>query len=438
MRYIRMLTFLTMVPFMSANAQVPPVSEVADDTQGLNIADNSQGGNVASEAKLYNFSPELLAAAENCSEYTEDFTANNPDLANQTDEAETTRQITVKINGWQNEQCSFDIEYVYRKGEEVLPKADRLVCNIVQDDLNELVAAMQDKSTEVYDETFYIPQYDENGEQTGSVEQPISGSHFDVSFAQVKALLCQKEEFEPVTEELPEEDPEAQLTPEEYAARYNLFSPEFMISLQNCTANKENKIIDRISHSIEVIGKENKRCHVKYDLFDLNIPLEIIPSIHGFDDIKTLLKNREITKYHHKPEYVFDGLVHAYNACRNKHSYYGTKEVKRMNDIVITRGMNAQYDGKACIINLTNDVTIEGGTTDYSTMCRLTDKTIEELWPIFEEVLTRYGEEGEFGPNGRFRISRAAVENKETHDADLALMMYMQQEEYCKRPNFDK
>lgn len=108
-----------------------------------------------------------------------------------------------------------------------------------------------------------------------------------------------------------------------------------------------------------------------------------------------------------------------------------------MNDILITRGMNAEYDGRACIINLTNDVEIEGEKTDYSTMCRLTDKTIEELWPIFEEVLKKYGEEGQFGANGRFRISRAAVENKDTREADLALMMYMQQEEYCKRPNFD-
>lgn len=421
MRYTSLLTLLMMMPLAVANAQVPSIEDA---------------GNTQTEAKLYNFSPELLTAAENCSEYQEDFTLNNPELANQTEDGETKQQITVKINGWQDEQCSFYIEYVYKKDEQVLPEAKRLKCDIVQDDLNELVAAMKDKSTEMYDETFYIPQYDENGQQTGSAEQPISGSHFDVSFAQVKALLCQSEEFTAV-EEQQEEDPEAKLTPEEYAARYNLFTPEFMLSLQNCTANSEHKNIDRLDHNIEVIGKEKNRCHVKYDMFDMYIPLEIISGIHGFDDVKTLLKNKEITKYHHKPEYVFDGLVHAYNACHNKHSYYGTKEVKRMNDILITRGMNAEYDGRACIINLTNDVEIEGEKTDYSTMCRLTDKTIEELWPIFEEVLKKYGEEGQFGANGRFRISRAAVENKDTREADLALMMYMQQEEYCKRPNFD-
>ncbi|MBO6281929.1 MAG: hypothetical protein J6N49_05315 [Alphaproteobacteria bacterium] len=436
MRYICMLTFFTMIPFMAANAQVSSSLDIENEVPE---ADDTSEAILTDEAKLYNFSSELLKAAENCTEYTEDFTAYNPDLTAKTDDAEITQQITVKINGWQNEQCSFYIEYVYSKGAEILPKAERLNCNIVQDDLNELVSAMQDRSAEVYNETFYIPQYDENGEQTDSVEQSVSGSHFDVSFAQVKALLCESEEFEPVIKAPEkEEDPEEQLTPEEYAARYNLFSPEFMISLQNCTANKEDKLIDRISHSIEVIGKENKYCHVKYDLFDLNLPLEVIPSIHGFDDIKTLLKNKEIAKYNHKPEYVFDGLVHAYNACHNKHSYYGVKEVKRENDILITRGMNAVYDGKACVINLTNDVEIEGEKTDYSTMCRLTNKTMDELWPIFEDVLTKYGEEGAFGPNGRFRISRAAIENKETHDADLALMMYMQQEEYCMRPNLGK
>ena len=422
MRLTSLFFVLSMLPLAVAKAQSMPAN----------------GENSDASAKLLNFSPELVAAVSNCSRYSENFTQNNPDLITNTGLDQVEQQIDVIIKGWQDEECLFDIEYYY-KGTQDAPQSKRLSCNLEKDNLSALVNAMQDQSTEMYSETYYINQYDEAGQQVDSIEKNVSGSHFDVIFAQVKDLMCQTEYIEAKPEKPIEEVYEGEkLSPEEFAAKYNLFSPEFMLSLQNCSPNKEERTIERLSHTINVVGKEKSYCHVVYDQFDLNIPFEIISNIHGFDDVKTLLKNKEIAHFNYKPEYVFDGLVHAYNACHNKHSYYGAKEVKRLNDVLITRGMNAEYDGKACIINLTNDVEIEGEVTDYSTMCRLTDKTIEELWPFFEEVLSKYGEKGEVGPNGRFRISKVAIENKETHNADLALMMYMQQEEYCKRPNLDK
>lgn len=423
MRYIYLLPIISMFIFAHAHAQVQSETEYENEPE-------------TGQATLYHFKPELIQAAENCSAYQEDFTQANPDLKYKTSQEGVEQQINVNISGWEDDQCQFVIEYIYKRGKDVVPPAIRYSCSLVKDNLDELVSSMKDDSTDILQETFAVPEYDDNGTKIGETIQQATGSHFDISYAQVKSLLCTQEEFTPVSEaEI--EDAEEELSPEEYAERYNLFSPDFKMSLQNCVPNVENKVIDRFAHHIEVIGKEKNRCHVKYDYFDLNIPFEIMINIHGFDDIKTLIKNKEIAKYHHKPEYFYYGLVHAYNACHNKHSYYGTKEVKRMNDIIITRGLNAEYDGKACIFNLTNDVEIEGETEDYSTMCRLTDKTIEELWPTFEEILTKYGEKGEIGVNGRFRISKAAVENSETREADEALLMYMQQEEYCKRLSFD-
>ncbi|MBR1840501.1 MAG: hypothetical protein IJ778_00025 [Alphaproteobacteria bacterium] len=392
-----------------------------------NAVENSADNISEKQLRHLNFSPELVKAMTDCTAYQEDFTANNPELSKENAEGNT-QQITVRVIGWDKDECHFTVEYTHKKGEQTEPQGKRTDCKLIKENLNELVAAMQDKSNDLYTDTI------ENQTVQGAQKQEITGSRFDVTYAKMKALLCQEETFD-VTLKEPEqeEETEEQLTPEEFAERYNLFSPEFMLSLQACRPDSEERTIARFSHEIEIIGKENNICHVTYDMYDLEIPLDVVPNIHGFDDVKTLLKNEEIASFNYKPEYIYDGLVHAYNACRNKHSYYGLKDLKRVSDVVVSRSMNAEYDGKACIINLNNDVEHEGQITDYGVMCRLTDKTIEDLWPIFEDILNKYGEHKEIGADGKTEIVHG-INNKKTKEADIALMFYMQQQGYCRKP----
>ena len=415
MRYLYVFLLLNILGISSVDAQTPPMppseTQVEEKTPTV---------------RHFNFSPTLLQAMTDCAAYREDFTSNNPNLAEQ-DADGCTRQIRIQVIGWENDECHFTVDDVYQKDGQSEAQGKRTDCKLIKENMAELVAAMSDKSDDVYTDTI------ENQTQ-GIQKHEISGSRFDVTYAKMKALLCREEDIKDFESDAAQaEEPEEQLSPEEFAERYNLFSPAFMLSLQACRPDAEERMIARFSHEIEIIGKEKNICHVVYDMYDLKIPLDIMPNIHGFDDVKTLLKNQEIASFNYKPEYIYDGLVHAYNACHNKHSYYGLKDLKRVGDIVISRSMNAEYDGKACIINLNNDVESDGQITDYGVMCRLTDKTIEELWPIFQDVLDKYGEKQKIGADGKEEIVHG-INNKKTKEADIALMFYMQQQGYCRKP----
>lgn len=427
MRYLYIFLILNVLGVANAWAQTADeILQNEPTPEKENVAESVADNAPAVQLRHLNFSPELVKAMTDCTAYQEDFTAQNPELA-KADAEGNAQQITVRVIGWDKDECHFTVDYIHKKGEQTAPQGKRTDCKLIKENLAELAAAMQDKSDDVYTDTV------ENQTTQGTQKQEITGSRFDVTYAKMKALLCQEEAFDAASGEPEQEEPEEELTPEEFAERYNLFSPAFMLSLQACRPDSEERTIARFSHEIEIIGKENNICHVVYDMYDLKIPLDVVPNIHGFDDVKTLLKNEEIASFNYKPEYVYDGLVHAYNACRNKHSYYGLKDLRRVSDVVISRSMNAEYDGKACIINLNNDVEHEGQITDYGVMCRLTDKTIEDLWPIFEDILNKYGERQTIGADGKTEIMHG-VNNKKTKEADIALMFYMQQQGYCRKP----
>lgn len=425
MRYLSIFLILNVLSVANSWAQTvdETMQNEPEQTENGSVA-NSADNASATQLRQLNFSPELINAMNNCTAYEEDFTSGNPELAKENADGRT-QKITVRVNGWDNNECHFTVEYTYKKGEQTEPQGKRTDCKLIQENMKELVAAMQDKSDDVYTDTI------ENQTAQETQQQEIIGSRFDVTYTKVKKLLCQEEYFDASVDKTEQKkEQENQLSPEEFAERYNLFSPEFMLSLQACRPDTEERTIARFRHEIEIIGKERNVCHMVYDMYDLKIPLVVVPNIHGFDDVKTLLKNEEIASFNYHPEYIYDGLVHAYNACHNKHSYYGVKDLKRVSDVVISRSMNAEYDGENCIIHLNNDVEYEQQKTDYGVMCRLDNKTIDDLWPIFEDILNKYGEHQKIGAGGKKEIVRG-INNKKTKEADIALMFYMQQQDYC-------
>ena len=393
------------------------------------IAEEAAQTSKTVKVQKLNFSTELLQAAEGCLPYSEDFTSNNNDLTQvlQNFASEMKLQINVKILGMENGMCHFQVEQNVLLNGDLQDGSSVSDCYVSEEQKNDLLYAMKDQSGDVYTDVIQSNITDENGVVVGTQEQTVTGSQFDVLYANVMVNKCSSTDKSP-------NQVEKELSHEEYVEQYNLFSPSFIKSLQLCKPDSEEHRILLFERKIEITGRDNDICHLAYEGFDLSVPMEVIPNIHGFDDINVLLKNKDMAHYNYSPEYIYDGLVHAFNSCYNKHDYHGLEETKMDGNIKILRGLTAQYEDKACVIYLTNEVKIEDNVLDYSVMCRLTDETMEELMPKFADVLQKYGERRQFNNRG-FVVMSQAQENSETKDADIALMYYMQQKEYCKKPN---
>lgn len=230
--------------------------------------------------------------------------------------------------------------------------------------------------------------------------------------------------------EEPSEDGEDEVATEpkvEEVVEVKVFSPKFMEKLRACEAVKETEA----ENEVEIVGIADGKCQLKYMDFDLNVPMNILENIHGFDDLTTLLKNQDIAHYNYQPTYTYDGLMYAVTACAKQTNYFGVQEKSLRHGTEINRGLTAEYADKVCTIKLQNDVTKDGKTEDYGVVCRLSDEVLDSLEPYFKELAEKYGERHEFA-YGRARVLPPS-HNQETHEADITLMYFMQQNGYCSK-----
>lgn len=209
-----------------------------------------------------------------------------------------------------------------------------------------------------------------------------------------------------------------------------VFSPEFMKNLLTCKPDFESDE-DR---KVEIVGPKDGQCLLKYANFDLNIPMTLLGNIHSFDDVETLLKNKDIARYNYRADYIYDGLMYALNACFNKKDYEGKQEELADEYVTIDRGLNAEFVNGICSVYLSNTQNIEGVITDYGVTCTLSYKDVQNLEPYFKNLAEEYGEKRGFSADGHITVTREQ-KNKQTHEADIALMYYLQKSGYCKKNN---
>ncbi|MBP5215994.1 MAG: hypothetical protein J6039_05535 [Alphaproteobacteria bacterium] len=224
----------------------------------------------------------------------------------------------------------------------------------------------------------------------------------------------EEEEYEEIEEEVEEPEPEIEV-----------FSPKFMDALRRCEAVKEVEA----ENEVEIIGFQEGNCQLKYMDFDLSVPANILDNIHSFDDLKVLLKNQDIAHYNYQPVYTYDGLMYAVTACADKTNYFGVEEKSLRHGTEVNRGLTAEYADGVCTIKLRNEVTKDGKNEDYGVVCSLSDEVLDSLEPYFKELAEKYGEKREYA-YGKARVL-PATHNQETHEADITLMYFMQQNGYC-------
>ena len=202
-----------------------------------------------------------------------------------------------------------------------------------------------------------------------------------------------------------------------YEVQFDVFEPDFMNSLMKCQPNQES----RNGVTLQIIGIKDEKCQLTYGNYELNLPKNILNNIHGFDDLPTLLKNSDFAQYKYSPEYIYDGVIYTLEACAKQEEYMGVEEEEKLVDAVVTRGVSAEYQNEECIVHLQNELDLNGDYYDYGVVCRFPQSTIDELMPYFEDIIKKYPQ------------SEVLSEDrpKELKDADVALMYYLQQNEYC-------
>lgn len=218
------------------------------------------------------------------------------------------------------------------------------------------------------------------------------------------------------------------MEPEVIYAEEEVFEPKFMKNLISCkpdsASNGEDEVI--------ISGLKNGSCILQYANFDLTVPLTLLGNIHGFDDLDTLLKNKDIAHYNYKADYIYEGLMYAVDACYNKKDYEGKRDELTDEYVTISRGLYAEFFDGICTVYLDNSQNVEGVLTDNGVICALPYKEIAGLEENIKDLVAKYGEKRGFGADGRITITRAQT-NKYTDEADTALMYYMQQNGFCKK-----
>ena len=160
-------------------------------------------------------------------------------------------------------------------------------------------------------------------------------------------------------------------------------SEAFQTSLKQCQPASEEKQIFFITEKAEIIGIEEKGCHVKYADFDLYIPLDKLSSIKTMEDIKALSGDKSISQY--TPQFITLGLKDELMNCLGASSYHqGASQSTTSDNITISNQMSSEKVGTECVLTFHNTLIFNGETTEYKKNCRIPLNKIAELLNIEE------------------------------------------------------
>lgn len=334
-----------------------------------------------SDVKLYNFSPELINAAQNCTPYQEDFIKNNPDLGQNIPMLGGAKlAVNINILGY-NEQgkCQFSVQ------QDITGLAKTTYnCLISHERQKDLINAMQDRSTTPITATFTTYSTIDYGDgriEKQPLEQTMTDGKFNIVWAQTIAQDCQ----------IKEESPSAQ-EQQNLVEDMQTFSEAFLASLQKCQPASEEKQLFILTEKAEIIGIEDKGCHIKYADFDLYVPLDKLSSIKTMEDIKTLTGDKNISQY--TPQFITLGLKEELHACLSSSSYHqGASETTSSGNITVKNQMSSEKRDNECVLTFTNTLNNNGETREYKKICRIPLSKIAELLNIEEQNMLSTMEE---------------------------------------------
>lgn len=388
--------FFALTQFAQAEEKIPASAAA--------VKPDIQKTAAAPAVTLYNFSPDLLKAISVCSVYQENFLNLNPELKQKLSATYKidNPEVNIEIQGKEANLCNLTVQ------KKFPPVQTEYICQLTEQQLKDLTAAARDRSVKPYtDKILSYPEPDENGNVGKPLENSITGSKFYVVWEKIKADSCLQN-----TSEIAEEPKAA---PETAVKNPTDFSTDFMLSLFKCQPDIEEQNISA-PEKIEIIGFEEERCHLRFDDFDLYVPQQLLIGIHSMSDVKTLIRNKDITVY--RPQYDYHGLLPEIDEClQNRGTHTAHLQRREEGDTVIISGLTSQFVNNICEIRLLNQLDTAGSLTDYSVICRISQEDAQ----FITETYANFLQDG------------AEISPERRKQADDEIMYRLQQGDFCKK-----
>ena len=363
---------------ITALSLIPVVGFAQDSNIHISIENGKIKAETTNDVNLYNFSADLIHAAENCMPYAEDFTTNNPELqAIGKFMGNRDFNINVKIKGknLNTGKCEFEIQQAIKGISSATYN-----CAIDEQQQTELIAAMKDRSTTPVTETYTT--YSEMELPDGTTKQiptqtTQTGGKFKVTLSKIIATSCQTEVKEASEEEQQE-------TAEEVLS----FSNDFQNALKACAPAEEVKRIFFYRDKFEILGYEDGACHVRSQNYDYYIPTEDLSSITNITALQQLNTNKDIAFY--RPTYLTNGLVDALKACKTQQELTQQRsDIMELNNQKIDRQISVQKTPSGCRVTFSNIVQTDGKSEEYIQDCLINDKAmayVEEQTKTYQTI----------------------------------------------------
>ncbi|MBR4508174.1 MAG: hypothetical protein IKP23_01705 [Elusimicrobiaceae bacterium] len=361
----------------------------------------------------YYFSEDLKNALLNCIAFKEDIYAKNPDMRKEAGamlrmffgEVDTSSfKLIFDIKGKENDKCQVILNYDYSS-----PASQDFNCSFSEEDIQKLVAAMNDKSTEKKERT----------SKSDFVTITMPAREYDAVFAEIANNSCKV-----IEKELSKDDVK------EMQHKMFAFSDKFKNSLKNCTPDTEVlKVMGMEMNKVKIKGKEKGKCHVVLQGFHILLNDNEL-SLSGFDELGELLSDE--TRATYSPSYKYQGTLFALSECeqiskskdQNMRLGSGKEELSLSDKVKITRGIESSVKNNACQVLFTLKMTRNGKTEDHSLSCNLTAEQLAQYLQPYSSLLTQYGPKIEISEDSFSSMGGSQTEEVSKVDQELFLKMY--------------
>ena len=361
----------------------------------------------------YYFSEDLKNALLNCIAFKEDIYAKNPDMRKEAGamlrmffgEVDTSSfKLIFDIKGKENDKCQVILNYDYSS-----PASQDFNCSFSEEDIQKLVAAMNDKSTEKKERT----------SKSDFVTITMPAREYDAVFAEIANNSCKV-----IEKELSKDDVK------EMQHKMLAFSDKFKNSLKTCTPDTEVlEVMGMEMNKVKIKGKEKGKCHVVLQGFHILLNDNEL-SLSGFDELGELLSDE--TRATYSPSYKYQGTLFALSECeqiskskdQNMSLGSGKEELSLSDKVKITRGIESSVKNNACQVLFTLKMTRNGKTEDHSLSCNLTAEQLAQHIKPYSNLLAQYGPKIEISEDSFSSMGGSQTEEVSKVDQELFLKMY--------------
>lgn len=319
---------------------------------------------------LYHFTDGLLAAAKDCTPYEEDFSATNPILKTITkffglDDLST----FVRIKG-KNDKGFCDFSIVSQMDDIVVSEQ---VCSVSPEQLAEVYDAMTDKSMNQITKTFttYITYSNADGtNEKKPVEMTLTDTKMNIAWKKISEVACERKKIDFSEQDMKRLERKTFALP-----------ADFIESLQICRPAKAEKNITFFSMTAEITGVKSGLCQIKMPPFAFSLNKKHVRKIETWMDFYSFAGDPATAKY--VPEYSTFGLFASMKHCVfGDKTYEAGSESNSFGEVKISKGLSSAFNDNICTVTFKNTMEINGSTTDYSKVCKISKDELLKMLPI--------------------------------------------------------